>query len=148
MLKHAALAFLVAALAACAPPGPKLNVHDGWALETGQSKVAAAYVTIDNKGGADELTGARATIGDAMLHESTMEGDIMRMRPIDPREGLVVPSNGSLRLGAGGAHVMITGLKKPLKAGERFDITLLFDKAGPRKVTVAVKPATDLPAAH
>ena len=105
-------------------------------------------MTIDNKGGADQLTGVRATIGDAMLHESSMEGGIMRMRPIDPREGLVVPSNGSLRLAPGGAHVMVTGLKKPLNAGDRFDLTLLFGKAGPRKVTIAVRPAAELPAGH
>ena len=107
MSKPASLALLIATLAACSPPGPKLHVHDAWTRETGQSDMAAAYVTIDNKGGADELTGVRATVGEAMLHESTLEGDIMRMRPIDPQEGLVVPSNGTLRLGAGGAHVMI-----------------------------------------
>src|SRR5918994_3758193 len=126
MPKPAFLIALCAALSACSPPGPKLDVHDGWARESGQSDVAAAYVTIDNKGGADELTGVRASIGDAMLHESSMESGIMRMRPIDPREGLVVPSNGSLRLGIGGAHVMIMGLRKPLKPGDRFDMTLLF----------------------
>ena len=143
MLKPVLVIALSAALAACSSPRPKLNVHDGWARETGQSAMAAAYVTIDNKGGADQLTGVRATIGDALLHETSMEGGIMRMRPIDPESGLVVPSNGSLRLGTGGAHVMIGGLKKPLKAGDRFDMTLLFDKAGPRKVTVTVRPAAE-----
>ena len=61
MLKPALLAAMIAALAACSAPGPKLDVHDGWARETGQSDIAAAYVTIDNKGGADELNGVRAT---------------------------------------------------------------------------------------
>ena len=144
MLKPALFALIIAALTACSPPGPKFDVHDGWARETGQSDIAAAYVTIDNKGGADELTGVRATIGTAMLHESSMDGGIMRMRPIDPSQGgLVVPSNGSLRLAPNGAHVMIMGLKEPLKAGDHFDMTLLFDKAGPRKVTVTVKPAAN-----
>ena len=141
MLKTTLLAFAIAALAACSPTGPKLDVHDGWARETGSADTAAAYVTIDNKGGADKLAGVRSTIGQAALHESAMEGGVMRMRPIDPDEGLVVPSNGTLRLAPAGAHVMIMGLKRPLEAGDRFDLTLLFDKAGPRKVTVAVKPA-------
>ena len=148
MLKAALILALSAATSACSAPGPKLDVHDGWARETGQSDMAAAYVTIDNRGGADELTGVRSSIGDAMLHESAMDGGVMRMRPIDPETGLVVPSNGTLRLGAGGAHVMIGGLKKPLKAGDRFDIVLLFDKAGPHKATIAVKPATETPEAH
>jgi copper(I)-binding protein len=141
MLKPAFAAILIAALAACSSPGPKLNAHDAWARATGPADSAAAYVTIDNRGGADDLTGVRATIGQATLHESALDGGIMRMRAIDPGEGLVVPSNGSLRLAPGGAHVMITALKRPLKAGQRFDITLLFAKAGPHKVTVTVKPA-------
>jgi copper(I)-binding protein len=142
MLKLSQLAIAVAALAACSPAAPKLTVHDGWSRATGQAETAAAYVTIDNKGGADKLAGVRSTIGQAALHESAMEGGVMRMRPIDPDEGLVVPSNGTLRLAPAGAHVMIRGLKRPLEAGDRFDLTLLFDKAGPRKVSIAVKPAT------
>lgn len=141
MLKLCLFAIAAAALAACSPAGPKLSVHGGWARDTGQSRTAAAYVTIDNRGGADKLAGVRSTIGQATLHETTMDGGVMRMRPIDPNEGLVVPSNGTLRLAPAGAHVMILGLKKPLKAGERFDLTLLFDKAGPRKVSIAVRPA-------
>ena len=148
MLKPTLLAFTIAFLAACSPAGPELKVHDGWARETGQSDTAAAYVAIDNKGGADQLTGVRSTIGHAMLHESSTDGGVMRMRPIDSRDGLVVPSNGSLKLAPGGAHVMVMGLKKPLHAGDHFDLTLLFDKAGPRKVTIAVKPANDTPAAQ
>ena len=72
--------------------------------------MAAAYVTIENKGGADLLTGVRTGIGDASLHETSMDDGIARMRPILPSEGLVVPSNGKLLLAEGGAHVMISGL--------------------------------------
>jgi copper(I)-binding protein len=143
MSKTTLIAVAIAALAACSPPGPKLSVHDGWARETGPSDLTAAYVTIDNKGGADQLTGVRSTIGQATLHESAMDGGVVRMRPIDPWDGLVVPSNGSLRLARGGAHVLVLGLKRPLRAGGHFDLTLLFDKAGPRKVSIAVKPATE-----
>jgi copper(I)-binding protein len=110
MLKLSLLAFSAAALAACSPAAPKLNVHDGWSRATGQAETAAAYVTIDNRGGADKLAGVRSTIGQATLHESTMEGGVMRMRPIDPGEGLDVPSNGTLRQAPAGAHVKIMGL--------------------------------------
>lgn len=148
MFKPVLVALLVAAVSACSPPGPKLSIHDGWARETGQADTAAAYVRIANKGGADELKGVRATIGEAMLHESTLDGGVMRMRPIDPAQGLVVPSNGSLRLAPGGAHVMVSNLKRPLRAGDRFDLTLLFAKAGPQKVTITVQPAAGPAAGH
>src|SRR5215218_789534 len=141
MSKPLLVILATAALAACSAAGPKLDVHDGWARETGQADTAAAYLTIDNQGGADRLTGVRSSIGEARLHESTMDGGVMRMRPIDPKEGLVVPSNGTLKLAPEGVHVMVTGLKKPLEAGDRFNLTLLFAKAAPRKLTIAVKPA-------
>lgn len=141
MLKPAFLAVMLMSASACSPPDPKLSAHGGWARETGAADTAAAYFTIENRGGAGKLTGVRSTIGQAMLHESSLDGGIMRMRPIDPDEGLVVASNGRLQLAPGGAHVMITGLKKPLKAGDRFDLTLLFDEARPEKVAIAVQPA-------
>lgn len=149
MLKPVLTGMICAALAACSSPAaPKIDARDGWARATGGGAVAAAYVTIDNRGGADRLTGVRSSLGEASLHESTMESGIMRMRPIDPEQGLVVPSNGKLVLAPGGAHVMIGGLRQPLAADDRFSITLLFDKAGPETVDIEVRPAAEAPMAH
>lgn len=148
MLKILSLAASLAALTACSAQDPKISVRDGWSRETGQSDVAAAYVTIDNKGSADRLTGVRSAIGDATLHETSMEGGVMRMRPIDAADGLVIPSNGKLVLAPGGAHVMLMGLKQPLKAGDRFDITLEFAKSKSQRVEISVKPATASAMAH
>lgn len=135
-----AIPALLLALAACSAPGPKIDAGDGWARATG-GLVAAAYLTIRNEGSADTLTGVRASIGEASLHESTMANGIARMRPIAPGEGLVVPSNGKLALAPGGAHVMIAGLKRPLTPGDRFSLTLRFERSGARKVNVRVRPA-------
>lgn len=140
MLRPAAFA-LAFALTACSAPGPRISANDAWARETGSADSTAAYVVIDNKGGADELVGAKATIGEAMIHTGSMDGGVMRMRPVDKGQGLSVPSNGKLILGPGGTHVMIMGLKQPLRSGDHFDLTLLFAKARPERVTVAVKPA-------
>jgi copper(I)-binding protein len=141
-MRHHFLLALTLAVAACAPAGPKLSAKDGWARETGQSGTAAAYFTVLNQGGADQLVGVRASIGRAMLHESSLQDGVARMRQLDPKEGLVVPSNGRLRLAPGGAHVMITGLDRPLKAGDRFALTLQFARARPEKVEISVQPAT------
>jgi len=143
MLKPILAALLLATLIACSPAGPKLDVHDGWAREAVQAEMAAAYVTIENKGGADRLTDVRTDIGQASLHETSMDDGIARMRPIHPTEGMVVPSNGKLVLAQGGAHVMISDLKRPLRAGDRFGMTLIFDKARPEKVQVMVRPAVE-----
>jgi copper(I)-binding protein len=141
MVRINLLALLVAATAACSPNAPKISAHDAWAREPGAADMAAAYVTIDNKGGADRLTNVRSTMGEATLHETSMDNGVMRMRPIDPEQGLSVPSNGKLQLAPGGAHVMIMGLKQPLKAGDDFGLTLQFAKSRPERVTVTVRPA-------
>ncbi|GAB4503487.1 MAG: hypothetical protein Fur0043_04790 [Anaerolineales bacterium] len=39
----------------------------------------------------------------------------------------------------GGLHVMLIGLKSDLQAGETFTVTLTFEKAGKRTLTVTVK---------
>ena len=142
MLKPALAALLLAA-GCSAPAGPKISARDGWAREAGQGGMSAAYVTIENKGGADLLTGARTAIGTASLHETSIDDGIARMRPIHPTEGMVVPSNGKLVLAQGGAHVMISDLKRPLKAGDQFSLTLMFDKARPEKVQISVRPAIE-----
>jgi copper(I)-binding protein len=143
MLRTFSLAVLLAALAACSAQDPEISASGGWARETGQSDTAAAYVTIKNEGSADRLTGVRSSIGEAMLHETSMDDGVMRMRPIDPAQGLVVPSNGSLALVPGGAHVMVTGLKQPLKAGDRFNMTLLFAQSKPERVDISVRSARE-----
>jgi copper(I)-binding protein len=38
-----------------------------------------------------------------------------------------------------GYHIMLVGLKSPLKPGDRFPMTLTFDKAGKVDVTVVVQ---------
>ena len=149
MLKRAFAGVLSAVLMACsAPSAPNIAVHDAWARETGGAGMTAAYLTIENKGGADRLVGVRSSTGTATLHESLMEGSVMRMRPVDLEQGLAVPSNGKLVLAPGGLHVMVEGLTRPLVAGDRISMTLLFDKADPETVDVAVKPATEAPAVH
>ena len=149
MFKRFAITLLLAAASACsAPAGPKISVSDGWSRATGGADIAAAYVTIENKGGADQLVGVRSNIGQAMLHESSTEGGVVRMRPVGAGQGMSVPSNGKLVLAPGGAHVMIAGLKKPLQAGDRFTLTLLFDRSRPHQVPIIVKPASEMAASH
>ena len=41
----------------------------------------------------------------------------------------------------GGYHLMLVGLKAPLKAGEAVEVTLNFEKAGPMTVRFDVRQA-------
>jgi hypothetical protein len=68
-----------------------------------------------------------------------MAGMVMKMRPL---AGLDIPAGQSVTLKPGGEHIMLMGLKGPLREGQSFPLTLTFEKAGAREVTVAVeKPA-------
>jgi copper(I)-binding protein len=66
------------------------------------------------------------------IHEMKMEGGMMTMRAVDK---VVLPAGKTVELKAGGYHVMLMDLAKPLKEGDSVPLKLTFeDKAG-RKVT-------------
>jgi copper(I)-binding protein len=73
------------------------------------------------------------------IHTMTMDGGIMRMRPLP--DGLAIPARGSAALKPGGAHLMLIGLKAPLVKGTLVPVTLRFAKAGPVKVELKVEAA-------
>ena len=61
----------------------------------------------------------------------------MRMRAID---GIALPPGTEVRLRHGGEHhLMLLGLKQPLLVGDRFPLTLRFERAGEREVMVWVQ---------
>jgi periplasmic copper chaperone A len=108
-----------------------------------------AYLRFENRGPSDRLIAVQADVARSVeLHEMKMDGDVMRMRQLD---AIDVPSNKAVVLKPGGLHLMLIGLKAPLKEGDRFPMTLKFEKAGEVKVEVtvdAVKPEEAAPHKH
>jgi periplasmic copper chaperone A len=105
-----------------------------------------AYLRLENHGSGDRLLSASAEVANRVeLHESRMEGDVMRMRQLDAIE---VPADKAVVLQPGGMHIMLVGLKAPLKKGDSFALTLKFEKAGEVKVDVKVEAGEAGPAAH
>jgi copper(I)-binding protein len=137
----AALALTIAAivaLAAGAHAGDLSVTHAfARASATPVAKSAAAYVTIVNGGDAEDSLVAVTTPAarSAMLHRTEMSGDVMKMEPVDT---LAIPPHGTIAMGPAGTHVMLMGLKAPLKEGETLQLTLTFDKAEPLTVDVPV----------
>lgn len=131
-------ASLVAASAALAQPS-QLEVNNAWAAATpGKAENGAAYVTIQSPT-ADRLVSASSPVAKkAELHTMSMQGMVMKMRPI---AGLDIPAGQPVTLKPGGEHIMLIGLNQPLQEGRSFPLTLDFEKAGPRTVTVAVEKA-------
>ena len=117
--------------------GP-LMVKAPWArASAGPARAGAAYLGIANAGTEDDrLIGVSAPVAERVeLHTHIMSDGVMRMRRVD---AVPVPGGKSIELKPGGRHVMLIGLRGPLKEGGTFPLTLIFDKAGTITVTVAV----------
>ena len=119
--------------------GP-IKIDHPWARPTiGSSKNSAAYMTLSNSGdSADKLLAVKSDAAEHVaLHESRMDGEIMRMVPV--KDGIEVPPHGAVELKPLGLHVMLMGLRKPLKEGETFPMTLVFAKQGDVQFEVKIE---------
>jgi copper(I)-binding protein len=129
-----------------------LLIGHPWSRATpGGAKIGGGYMTITNNGSApDKLIAAAApSVADHVeIHEMAMTNDVMTMRKLD--SGVAVPPGKTVAFAPGGYHLMLMGLKAPLKEGDRVKATLTFEKAGPVEVTINVEgvgaqhPAPDM----
>ena len=127
---------LLLAMPACAG---ELAVTDAWARATPPgSSVAAVYLVIDNQAPQpDRLLKLRSSIAPgAEVHGTSVEGGMTRMRPVTV---LHIGAGERVAFEAGGLHVMLFGLKKPLVAGQTFTMEFVFELAGTRQVAVTVR---------
>jgi copper(I)-binding protein len=114
-----------------------LTVAEPFARATA-GKVGGAFATLLNAGEADRLLSASSpAAGTVELHETVRSGDVMRMQPVG---ALDIPAGGVVRLAPGGYHLMLVGLKAPLRRGDQVPVTLVFERGG--SVTVPV-PVSD-----
>lgn len=80
------------------------------------------------------------------FHEMRMHGEVMKMRALDAIE---LPAGAELSVRHGGnLHLMLLDLKQPLKDGDRFPVTLTFERGGRKEVMVWVQKPREAVAAH
>jgi copper(I)-binding protein len=116
----------------------------------GTTTGAVYFKSIRNKGKTpDRLLSARAAVAARVeIHHMQMDGNVMRMRQVPALE-LPAQTEVSLRHGGAGTHhLMLLDMAKPLKDGDRFDLELVFEKAGTRKVNVWVQTPRSGNATH
>ncbi len=123
-------------------PAGAIRVSDAWCPPTPPgAPTAAGYLTVSNQGReADRLLGGSSPVAaQVQLHSMTTQGQVMRMRPLT--EGLAIAPGATARIQPGGGmHLMLIGLNRPLKAGERASVTLDFARAGKVQVEFLVRP--------
>ena len=117
----------------------QLEIKTPWARATpGHAENGAAYLTIVSPT-TDRLTAASSPVAKKVeLHTMSMEGGVMKMRPL---AAIDIPAGQTVTLSPGGMYIMLLGLTQPLREGQSFPLTLSFDHAGPRQVTVAIEKA-------
>lgn len=141
LLILAAFLCLTATASASAQTNSPIEIAHVWARATQASaKNGAVYLTLMNHGTSDDrLTGASTPVAaKTQLHITVNENGVMKMRPI---ADVPIKAGGSAEFKPGGMHIMLLGLKHPLKAGDSFPLTLTFDKAGAVETMVMVEEA-------
>jgi periplasmic copper chaperone A len=118
--------------------GPVVVSHP-WARATAPgARTGAAYLKIESAPGAkDRLIGARSPVAEAVeVHETIVTDGIARMRRV---EAIEIAPGRPADLAPGGAHLMLMGLKSPLKKGDSFPLILTFAQAGEVALEVVVE---------
>lgn len=112
-------------------------IHPWARASSGMAKSGGVFMTIANDGSNDDrLNAAHTDIAvKTMLHRTVMDGNVMKMMPV--KGGIVIPREDSVELKPGSYHIMLMGLKAPLKEGDSFPLTLTFEHAG--NITLEVK---------
>ena len=90
---------------------------------------SAAYMVIANGGAQpDALVSARcACAASVEIHKSTIMRGVSMMTTAAP---VAIPAHGKVEFQPNGYHLMLTGLKEPLRDGGQQLITLVFRRAG------------------
>jgi len=108
-----------------------IHISQPWSRATPKGATSGAgYMTLTNKGAAPDKVSCVSNDASAQcqIHSMTMEGGVMKMRPVEG--GLEIKPGESVTLTPGGNHMMFLTLKHPLEQGGTVKATLKFDHAG------------------
>jgi copper(I)-binding protein len=118
-----------------------LQIVDPWARATPKgATVGAGYLTISNNGTEpDRLVGGSAAPASRFeVHTTVMEKGVAKMRQVPALE---IKPGETIELKPGGVHLMLMGLKQPLKQGQKVKGTLVFERAGTVAIEFAIQAA-------
>lgn len=148
-----AVAALVAALSyACGERQPEpvltaskghIAIYDAVAAASAAPDVSSVYFTIANAATfPDTLIAVSTAVGTASLHTPVTDSSgVTRMQPL---AGLVIPAGASVGLAPGGYHIMLTGLRRPLVAGDSIFLALDLARANLLRFRVPVLTYTEV----
>lgn len=112
-------------LSADAAGANPLAAHDAWTRTADSGATAAVYFVLTNAADSSDTLRAVASADAEItgMHVSMQNGRTMHMAPVT---SLPVPGMDSVAFRPLGAHVMLTGLRRPLVEGDSVTVTLDF----------------------
>ncbi len=120
------------------PVWAQVMVEQPWSRATPPgAKIGVGFLRLKNAGAAAERVVGASTPAAARveMHVTTRDGDVMKMRQV---ESFDIPAGGSFELKPGGAHLMLTGLRRPLAKGDRVPLTLKLQSGGTLEIELNV----------
>jgi len=153
--RHVSAVAAVAAVASCIPlmaaadtdPTPHVSgvmVEHGWSRPTPPGAVVGVgYMVIHNHtDAAVRLTGATSEVATQVsMHETVADNGMMRMKPLP--DGLSIDSGQSVEFKPLSYHLMLEGLKQPLKVGQKIPVTLNFERIPAQNAVLDVRSLDD-----
>ncbi len=139
-MRRSLLAFAILAAAPALAQTPTIEVTTPWARATApNARAGGLFLTLTDRGAPDRLLSANTPVATAAeIHRTVNENGVMKMLPID---GIDLNPGKPVEFKPGGFHIMLMDLKKQLKPGDTFPVTLTFAKAPPITATVTVGAA-------
>ncbi len=99
-----------------------IKVSGAWVRATAPGQnLAAVDLSITSEQAATLVGVSTPAARSAELHSMKSEGGMMAMRQV---KSIELPAGKTMNLGENGYHLMLVGLKAPLKEGERVPLTL------------------------
>ncbi len=118
------------AASACTSVASAPVVSGAWVrMPAAPGQPTAAYLVLTNGTGRDDtlLSASSPAAGKVEIHQTTTSNGMTGMQPVDR---VVLPAGASLEFAPGGMHLMVMDVSQPLAVGGKFELDLVFERAG------------------
>jgi hypothetical protein len=115
-----------------------VKVDDAWVRATvAEQKATGAFMQLTASKAMKVVVVSSPVAAVVEIHEMKMiDSGVMQMRAVD---ALPLPAGQAVALKPGSYHVMLMGLKAPIKAGDSVPLTLTVEGQDKQRSTVEVK---------
>jgi len=99
-------------------------------------KTTGAFMTLTSSEDVKVVGASSPAASKVELHASMSMGGVMQMHAMD---SIALPTGKPVDLRPGGMHVMLIGLKRQMKAGDKVPIALAVEKKGGARERVEIE---------